>query len=190
MQERWEREPSNERKPPNSFWYNCSSDFCHIENKREVFCLDLLHPDRTCMNHNMTSAASRSSPKLPSLKSNTGILLLAMEEGQLWPPDRGPSSWGPHHHEEVKVVALVQNINQYFLKFTKTVAMPSPTVLIWTKAGAPHKLWSRNAHRTSWRHPSPCDPQASRYFGCYPEQVMNNFKKSLKIQTPLFLTSL
>lgn len=33
-------------------------------------------------------------------------------------------------------------------------------------------------------------PQASRYFGYCPEQVMDNYKRSLKIQTPLFLTSL
>lgn len=68
------------------------SEFCHMENKREVFCLGLLHPDRIWMNHGMTSAASHPSPKLPSPKSNTGILLLAMKEGQLWPPDQGPSS--------------------------------------------------------------------------------------------------
>lgn len=43
---------------------------------------------------------------------------------------------------------------------------------------------------TSWRHRR-CGPQASRYFGCCPEQVVNNCKKLfVKIQTPLFLTSL
>lgn len=51
--------------------FKTSSDFCHMENKREVFWLGLLHPDRICMNHNMTSAASHPSPKLLSPKSNT-----------------------------------------------------------------------------------------------------------------------
>lgn len=176
--------------------FKTTSDFSHMENKRPLLPWSL-HTYRICIKHCMNSAASHPSSQLPCQKNNTGALLLAMAGGQWqtptqpWPPDHHPSSWGPHYQQEVKADCFSAEDQRIFSQVHRGSGNVFTYSAILNKTGCSSTGCDQsNAHRTFWRHPSPCDPQSSRYFGCCPEQVMNNCKKSLKVQNPLFLISL
>lgn len=135
-------------------------------------------------------------PLIPAL--NTGAAPLSATAGgqwqtptQPWPLDHHPSSCGPHYQLEEKADCFSAEDQGVFSQ------VPRDSGNVFTFRAIRNKTWcsstgcdQSNAHRTFWRHPSLCDPQSSRYFGCCPEQVMNNCKKSLKVQNLLFLISL
>lgn len=159
-----------------------------------LFCLGLYTLTEFVLNTVWTLLPLTSALSSPQ-KNNTAALLSAMAEGQWqtqpWPPDHCPSSWGPHYQPEVKADCFSAEHQRVFSQVHRDSGN------IFTYGAILNKTWcsstgcdQSNAHRTFWRHPSPCDPQSSRYFGCCPEQAMNNCKKSLKVQNPLFLISL
>lgn len=133
----------------------------------------------------------------PPQKNNAEALLLATAEGQWqaptqpWPPDHRPSSWGPHYQQEVNADCFSAEDQPIFSQVHRdSVNTFTYSAILNNTRCSSTGCDQSNAHRTFWRRPSPCDPQSSRYFGCCPEQVMNNCKKSLKVQNPLFLISL
>lgn len=160
-----------------------------------LFCLGLLHPYRICNKHCMNSAASHPSSQLPSQKNNARALLLAMSEGQWqtptqpWPPDHHPSSWGPCYQQEVKADCFSAEDQPVFSQvqrqwqclrlqcyFEQNLVAPAQDVIKCTQnlLETPFPMWS-SVIKILW---------------LCPEQVMNNCKKSLKVQNPLFLISL
>lgn len=161
-----------------------------------LFCLGLYTLTEFVLNTVWTLLPLKPSSQLPSQKNKTGAWPSATAGQwqtltQPWPPDHHSHSWGPHYHQEVTAGCFSAEDQQVFSQ----VHRDSGNVFIYSAILNKTSCSSTgcdqsNAHRTFWRYPSFCDSQSSRYFGCCPEQVMNNCKKSLKVQTPLFLISL